>query len=134
MTVSKQRLHRKNSSGEYDVIYIENIATNVRVSETDDTTIDGFISKYLPITLPTANWIADDDEWKQTITIAIGTVNTLVNLQGDKTVIKQMMEDGTFSIYVENTDGVFTAYAVGSKPSVDLTVYATVNETIQISK
>lgn len=133
MAVSKQRLHRKNSDGSYDVVYLENIATNVRVSETDDTTIDGFISKYLPITLPAANWVADGDDWKQTITIASGTVNTLVNLQGDKTTIKQMMEDNTSSIYVENTDGVFTAYAVGSKPSADLTVYATVNETVQIS-
>lgn len=134
MAVSKQRLHRKNSDGSYDVVYLENIATNVRVSETDDTTIDGFISKYLPITLPTANWVADGDDWKQTITIASGTANTLVDLRGDKTTIKQMIEDNTSSIYVENIDGSFTVYAVGSKPSVDLTVYATINETVQISE
>lgn len=134
MAVSKQRLHRKNNDGSYDVVYLENIATNVRVSETDNTTIDGFISKYLPITLFTADWTADGDDWMQTVAIPNGTANTSVNLQGDKTTIKQMMEDGTFSIYVENTDGSFVAYAVGSKPSVDLTVYATINETVQISE
>lgn len=39
MAVLKQRLHRKNSSGTYDIVYLENIATNVKMSDTDSTTV-----------------------------------------------------------------------------------------------
>ena len=39
MAILKQRLNRKNSSGTYDTIYLETIATVVKMSETDNTTV-----------------------------------------------------------------------------------------------
>lgn len=39
MAILKQRLNRKNSSGGYDTIYLETIATIVKMSETDNTTV-----------------------------------------------------------------------------------------------
>lgn len=44
MAVLKQRLHRKNSSGTYDTVYLENIATNIKMSETDSTLLSTKIS------------------------------------------------------------------------------------------
>ena len=44
MAVLKQRLHRKNSSGTYDTVYLENIATNVKMSDSDSTLLSTKIS------------------------------------------------------------------------------------------
>lgn len=37
MAVLKQRLHRKNSSGSYDIVYLEGIANNIKMSDSDST-------------------------------------------------------------------------------------------------
>ena len=44
MAILKQRLHCKNSSGSYDTVYLENIATNIKMSETDTTKLSDKIS------------------------------------------------------------------------------------------
>ena len=44
MAILKQRLHRKNSSGTYDIVYLENIATNVKMSDSDSTLLSTKIS------------------------------------------------------------------------------------------
>ena len=44
MAILKQRLHRKNSSGTYDTIYLETAATVVKMSESDSTKLSDKIS------------------------------------------------------------------------------------------
>ena len=44
MAVLKQRLHRKNSSGSYDIVYLEGIANNIKMSDTDSTLLSTKIS------------------------------------------------------------------------------------------
>lgn len=44
MAILKQRLNRKNSSGSYDTVYLENIATNIKMSDTDSTLLSDKIS------------------------------------------------------------------------------------------
>ena len=44
MAILKQRLNRKNSSGTYDTVYLENIATNIKISDTDSTLLSTKIS------------------------------------------------------------------------------------------
>lgn len=44
MAILKQRLNRKNSSGSYDTIYLENIAINIKMSDTDSTLLSDKIS------------------------------------------------------------------------------------------
>ena len=44
MAILKQRLHRKNSNGTYDTIYLETIATVVKMSDTDSTLLSTKIS------------------------------------------------------------------------------------------
>lgn len=83
--------------------------------------------KVLNITLPTASWVGSGP-YTQTVTITGGTVNTKVDLQGDSTVIALMISDGCSGLYISNTDGVFTAYAINNKPTVNLTVQVTLTE------
>ena len=44
MATLKQRLRRKNSSGSYDIVYLETVATVVKMSETDSTLLSTKIS------------------------------------------------------------------------------------------
>lgn len=47
-------------------------------------------------------------------------------MQADNAVITQLLNDGTSALYVANNNGTFTAYAVGEKPTANLTVQCTV--------
>lgn len=96
-----------------------------------DTAIVAMITPITPVeltvSLPAASWVTDaqnDDKHTQTITVTGGTANTVVDLYPDYAVMHQMMEDGTMFIYIENTSGVFTAVAIGDKPTADLSVAA----------
>lgn len=44
MAILKQRLNRKNSSGSYDTIYLETVATVVKMSDTDSTILSDKIA------------------------------------------------------------------------------------------
>ena len=44
MAVLKQRLHRKNSSGTYDIVYLEGITNNIKMSDSDTTLLSSKIS------------------------------------------------------------------------------------------
>lgn len=44
MAILKQRLNRKNSSGSYDIVYLETVATVVKMSESDSTLLSTKIS------------------------------------------------------------------------------------------
>ena len=44
MAVLKQRLHRKNSSGSYDIVYLEGLANNIKMSDSDTTLLSSKIS------------------------------------------------------------------------------------------
>lgn len=77
------------------------------------------------VTLTVAGWAADGDDWKQPVTITGGAAGKQVDLEADKTAIKQMLEDGTSALYIANENGTFTAYAVGEKPTAALTLQTT---------
>lgn len=44
MAILKQRLNRKNESGTYDTIYLETIATVIKMSDTDNTLLSSKIA------------------------------------------------------------------------------------------
>jgi hypothetical protein len=77
------------------------------------------------VTLTVAGWVADGDDWKQPVTITGGAAGKQVDLEADKTAIKQMLEDGTSALYIANENGTFTAHAVGEKPTAALTLQTT---------
>ena len=77
------------------------------------------------VTLTVAGWVADGEDWKQPVTIAGGAAGKQVDLEADKTAIKQMLDDGTSALYIANENGTFTAHAVGEKPTATLTLQTT---------
>lgn len=77
------------------------------------------------VTLTVAGWVADGEDWKQPVTITGGAAGKQVDLEADKTAIKQMLEDGTSALYIANENGAFTAHAVGEKPTAALTLQTT---------
>ena len=70
-----------------------------------------------------------NDPYTQAVTITGYTVtaNTRADIMADDAVIEQMVNDGVDTIYIENDNGVLTAYAIGGKPSsaYNLTVILT---------
>lgn len=85
------------------------------------------------VTLTVAGWVADGDDWKQPVTIAGGAAGKQVDLEADKTAIKQMLEDGTSALYIANENGTFTAHAVGEKPTADLNIQVTVYDVKELT-
>ena len=95
--------------------------TNTALQNKADTT------KKASITLST-NWTGAASPYTQSVTISGTTANSKVDLQPDATVIQQMTDDGTVALYITNVDGTLTANAVGEKPTVALTIQATITE------
>ena len=89
--------------------------------------------KKLTLTLPAANWTGDASPYAQVVTISVGTATSQVDLQASADVLQQMLDDGTTALFVENTNGVFTAKAMGSKPTANLTIQATVYAVKEVS-
>ena len=83
--------------------------------------------KYASVTLST-DWTGDASPYTQTVTISGITANSKVDLQPDATAITKMADDGTVALYIANDNGTLTAYAVGDKPTVALTIQATITE------
>ena len=83
--------------------------------------------KKATVTLST-DWTGDASPYTQSVTISGTTANSKVDLQPDAAVIAQMVEDGTVALYITNNNGTMTAYAVGEKPTIELTIQATITE------
>ena len=85
------------------------------------------ITKKASVVLST-NWTGSASPYTQSVAISGTTSNSKVDLQPDASVIAQMMTDGTVALYIANDNGTLTAYAVGEKPTVALTIQATIME------
>ena len=85
------------------------------------------ITKKTTVTLST-NWSGSSSPYTQTVTISGTTANSKVDLQPDATAIAQMADDGTVALFIANDNGTLTANAVGEKPTVALTIQATITE------
>lgn len=80
------------------------------------------------VTLSPSAW-SGSGPYTQTVTSLItASVNTKVDLQPNATVLAQMAADGTTNIFIDNNNGVLTAYALGAKPTASLTIQYTKTE------
>lgn len=89
---------------------------------------DGTSGTYGSITLSTS-W-SGGNPYTQTVA-ADGyttTAHTKVDLLADNDIVGKMAADGINQIYVENDNGVLTAYAVGGKPTTAMVVQAVFSE------
>ena len=74
------------------------------------------------ITLGT-NWTTSEPHMiPVTVSDYTVTSKTMISVLPDASVITQMKHDGTTTIYISNTDGMVTAYAIGLAPTVSLTL------------
>ena len=76
----------------------------------------------------TESWEDHETYFTQALTFEGMPANGKVDLQPDYAAINQLIDDGVTSLYVENTDGVLTAYATGAAPTAALTIQCTITE------
>ena len=76
----------------------------------------------------TASWEDHETYFTQALSFEGVPANGKVDLQPDYATINQLIDDGVTSLYVENTDGVLTAYATGAAPTAALTIQCTITE------
>ena len=76
----------------------------------------------------TESWEDHETYFTQALSFEGVPANGKVDLQPDYATINQLIEDGVTSLYVENTDGVLTAYATGAAPTAALTIQCTITE------
>ena len=76
----------------------------------------------------TGSWEDHETYFTQALTFEGMPANGKVDLQPDYATINQLIDDGVTSLYVENTDGVLTAYATGAAPTAALTIQCTITE------
>ena len=91
------------------------------------------ITDKLSLTLAAASWTGSASPYTQGVTITGGTATSQADIQADATAIQQMLDDGTNAIYIANNNGTFTAYAVGEKPTADLSIQVTVYDVKEVS-
>lgn len=83
-------------------------------------------------TLTASGWSGTTSPYTQRVTVTGGKATSQVNVQGDATAIQQMLDDGTNAIYIANNNGTFTAYAVGGKPTANLSIQMTVYDVKEV--
>lgn len=83
-------------------------------------------------TLMASNWLGTASPYTQRVTVTGGKATSQVDVQGDATAIQQMLDDGTNAIYIANNNGIFTAYAVGGKPTANLSIQMTVYDVKEV--
>lgn len=74
------------------------------------------------ITLQASAWVSQGDYHTQTVTLADVKANERIDLNADAVVLNQLMNDNVGAMYIENNEGVLTAYSIGGVPTADLTI------------
>lgn len=85
--------------------------------------------KLASVTLST-NWTANTGYSTQTVTVSGATITAYskVDLQPEEVALTHMISVGCNALYIENNNGVLTAYAIGNAPTQSLTMQCTVTE------
>lgn len=74
-----------------------------------------------------ATW-SGEGPYTQTVTLSGVTANSKVDVQPDAATLQTLMDDGVSALYISNTDGTLTAYAIGAAPTAAMTIQVTVTE------
>lgn len=139
MAVLKQRLHRRNAEGSYDVIRLETTADAVIMSETDNTTVSEklktFATKdpYIEVILKADSWTEATDSgnqvvYKQNVTIPGTTAKSKVDPTLNTVAYGTFLDAGSSFLQFLNVDGVIHAECMDAVPETDVTVLVTVSE------
>jgi len=99
---------------------------NAAISELDEAKLD--VPRIENLLLPAAAWAGAQSPFTQSAGIQGITADSVVDVRADETTLGQMLYDGTASIMIKNNNGICTAYAIGEKPTADLTVQLLISE------
>lgn len=139
MAVLKQRLHRRNAEGSYDVIRLETTADAVIMSETDNTTVTEklktFATKdpYIEVILKADSWTEATDSgnqvvYKQNVTIPGTTAKSKIDPTLNTVAYGTFLDAGSSFLQFLNVDGAIHAECMDAVPETDVTVLVTVLE------
>lgn len=108
----------------------------IRCSASVDST-DTYANKtvaYAPkkasVTISSSSW-SGSNPYTQTVSIsgAVITSKTKVDIQPDATALAQLISDGVTALYISNNNGTLTAYSIGAATTANITVQVTYYET-----
>ena len=139
MAVLKQRLHRRNAEGSYDVIRLETTADAVIMSETDNTTVTEklktFATKdpYIEVILKADSWTEATDSgnqvvYKQNVTIPGTTAKSKIDPTLNTVAYGTFLDAGSSFLQFLNVAGAIHAECMDAVPETDVTVLVTVSE------
>lgn len=103
---------------------LQNVAHKVISNATEISTLQ----------LTASGWSGAESPYTQSVSIPSATEYSKVDIQMDYTAIDIMLDSGTAAIYISNTNGALTAYAVGEKPISDMNVQVTISSSIKSGK
>lgn len=89
----------------------------------------GTTCKKAVITIPAADWKGGESPFSQVVEIDKVSVNSKVDLQPDASLL-ETLRDKDISLVAENDAGVVTVYAIGEKPTADLTMQVSITEVV----
>lgn len=104
-----------------------NLTNNVNTLNTNINTKQPKINSGT-ITLTAAGWSGTASPYTQVVSHSAIKANVQVDLMSTSAIVSSLSSMGTDMIYIENNNGTATAYAVGKKPTSNLTVSATFTE------
>jgi hypothetical protein len=127
-----------------EVVASPDVAT-LAVSTDDFRTLSNLIAAYeggggsavmkiATVSLPKASWSGSSSPYYQTLTVSGATITgaTKVDLCASTSVVASMTASGTREIVIVNNNGTLTAYAIGNKPSENLSLQATLTTTMEV--
>lgn len=112
---------------------------NVTPSGTGYTKIGSILNliqgpKIKTITVSSANWVQNSTtgNYSQTISSLSSDITnkSKIDILPNQTIIAQLLEDGVSGIYIENNNKTVTIYAIAEKPTENLSLSVSIQETI----
>ena len=124
----------KGDSGFSPIIEVTAITGGHRVTVTDANgtqTVDipSTSARIVNIDLLANKWVGESSPYSQVVTVPTVTANTQVDLTPSAEQLA-IFYNKDLAFVTENEDGVVTVYAIGSKPTQNYTMQATLTEVI----
>lgn len=119
------------SNCENGKIRIERVTGNITIKavaiDNEARIINSCSSKVISVTIPSSGW-SNNAQSLNLSSIYTVTNKTKVDIEGDNTVLEQLVIDDCEGIYVENNSGSLTIKAITNAPTENITVQLVVYE------
>jgi hypothetical protein len=87
--------------------------------------------KLTNVSILASSWTGESNPWSQVVTINGVTHKSKIDLQPTALQIVEL-QDNDIALIAENTNGIVTIYALGSKPTKDYTMQALITEVVVV--